>query len=137
MVGTHTSFTKINSKNSIENAAPILDMIVVDKVHDLLGDKFGEMIEIYIKNSAKYTADIMTAMQKKNIEDIVIPSHTLKSISKQIGAILLSEIAENVEDMVRNSQMDSAESIGHLSEIIDELEPVVIKTIEALDGLNI
>ena len=137
MVGTHTSFTRINSKNSIENAAPILDMTVVDKVHDLLGDKFGEMIEIYIKNSAKYTADIMTAMQKKNIEDIVIPSHTLKSISKQIGAILLSEIAENVEDMVRNSQMDSAESIGHLSEIIDELEPVVIKTIEALDGLNI
>ena len=137
MVVTHSSFSKDHSKNSLENAAPILDLDVIDKVHDVLGDKFGEMIEIYISNSAKYAADIRAALKDKNIEDIVIPSHTLKSISKQIGAILLSNIAENIEDRVRNSQMRSAEDMTDLCEMVDELEPLVIKTIEALDSLDI
>lgn len=137
MVIAYSSSTKNNSKNSLENAAPILDLYVIDKVHDVLGDKFGEMIEIYISNSAKYAADIRAALKDKNIEDIVIPSHTLKSISKQIGAVLLSNIAENIEDRVRNSQMRSAENMTDLCVMVDELEPLVIKTIEALDSLDI
>lgn len=137
MVGSSSSHTHNRLQNSGKNTALILDAEVVQRVHDLLGEKYGEMVEIYIKGACQYVTEIERALHDRDVEAAVIPSHTLKSISKQIGAMRLSEIARDFEDSVRNPEIDREDFINGLFDMAEELGDSLVQTIDALDNMNI
>lgn len=119
-------------QNGVENAEPeILNMGAVKEARETLEDEYSEMLEIYIGNSLDYIGDISEALDKGDIESVIRPAHTLKSTSRQMGAIQLSEKAREVEYIakaIRNGTTESGETIRDLMVLTEEIKNIYEET---------
>lgn len=65
-------------------------------------EDYLEALEIYTASIEKKASDIENAAYKKDIDSFVIMVHSLKSTSKAVGAMKLSELALSLEQAGRN-----------------------------------
>ncbi|ACT60322.1 hybrid sensor histidine kinase/response regulator [Hirschia baltica] len=138
----------VHTLQTVEKLVPIMpagmsrsdfiDEVAVEEARSLLKDKFDTMVPLFIQNSKEMLEQIRLALKNNRIEEIVRPSHSLKSSAKQMGATALSSIAKKLEAQAKEvSDQDS--QIGYsnqeFTKMLTELESFLgVSGMLLLDG---
>lgn len=86
----------------MEEARPnIIDWAHFERSRKELGPGFIKILGYFKEDGVKSIAQIEQAMREHNTAALVIPAHTLKGESRQLGAEPLAEIAELIESTAR------------------------------------
>ncbi len=99
----------------------ILDETVLSSLKEIMEDDFSEVLQIFLDESVSLMAEIHTAFED-NSDNLVRAVHTLKSSSKNVGAMSLGMIAEEMEKSLVNKELDAAKSK------LEELQEVFTKS---------
>lgn len=107
----------------------LLDTDILEEAKSLLKDKFDFLLGCYIDDVETYIREIQDAVTSRNVEAIVRPAHTIKSTSKRMGALRLSDVAKNIEAAAREAansneaafeNMDMMEEIKRIPSVFEE-----------------
>ena len=86
----------------MDEALPdIIDWAHFEKSRSELGPGFIRILSYFREDGAKSIAQIEQAMREKDTTALVIPAHTIKGESRQLGAGPLANIAELIEQTAR------------------------------------
>ncbi|HEX6834155.1 MAG TPA: ATP-binding protein [Rudaea sp.] len=88
-------------------AKPALDRGVIADLVDIMGDEFTDLVHVYLEDTPKSLAAIEQAAQRRDIQGMIAPSHSLKSTSANLGALTLSDFAKRLEYAARSGALDS------------------------------
>lgn len=87
---------------TLDDALPdIVDWAHFEKSRAELGPGFIRILGYFREDGAKSIAQIEHAMREENTTALVIPAHTIKGESRQLGAEPLARIAELIETTAR------------------------------------
>ena len=84
-----------------DEALDIVDWTHFEKSRSELGPSFIRILSYFKEDGIKSIAQIEQAMREENTAALVIPAHTLKGESRQLGAEPLAKIAELIESTAR------------------------------------
>ena len=84
-----------------EQARDIVDWVYFEKSRTELGPGFIRILSYFKEDGVKSIAQIEQAMREQNTAALVIPAHTLKGESRQLGAEPLAKVAELIESTAR------------------------------------
>lgn len=84
-----------------DEARDIVDWVHFEKSRTELGPGFIRILSYFKEDGVKSIAQIESAMREQNTTALVIPAHTLKGESRQLGAEPLAKIAELIETTAR------------------------------------
>ena len=79
----------------------------------------------------EYMNDLKEALEKQDIESMVRPAHSLKSSSRQMGAVKLADFAFEIEKGAKSATRDpinGAPRPEDIPELIQELENIFVQT---------
>ena len=79
----------------------IVDWAHFEKSRTELGPGFIRIISYFREDGAKSIAQIEQAMREENTIGLVLPAHTIKGESRQLGAEPLAKVAELIEATAR------------------------------------
>ena len=82
-------------------ARDIVDWVHFEKNRAELGPGFIRILCYFREDGVKSIAQIEEAMREQNTAALVVPAHTLKGESRQLGAEPLAKIAELIETTAR------------------------------------
>ena len=88
-------------ENCVSDAQDIVDWVHFERSRGELGPGFIRILGYFREDGAKSLAQIEQAMREQNTVALVIPAHTLKGESRQLGAEPLAKIAELIETTAR------------------------------------
>jgi PAS domain S-box-containing protein len=111
---------------------------IVDKekaLNHVEGDEelLEELWEIFISDGPRIILDLKKAIDEKNGEEIRLQAHSIKGSSEQLGAVLLKEIAYDIEMAGKKNHIDNACKLYsrfeyELERFITELRKALINT---------
>jgi HPt (histidine-containing phosphotransfer) domain-containing protein len=84
-----------------EDAGEIVDWAHFEKSRSELGPGFIRILSYFKEDGIKSIGQIEQAMREENTVALVIPAHTLKGESRQLGAEPLAKVAELIETTAR------------------------------------
>lgn len=84
-----------------DEAQDIVDWVHFEKSRSELGPGFIRILSYFKEDGVKSIAQIEEAMREENTVALVIPAHTLKGESRQLGAEPLAKVAELIETTAR------------------------------------
>ena len=84
-----------------DEARDIVDWAYFEKSRTELGSGFIRILSYFKEDGVKSIAQIESAMREQNTPALVLPAHTLKGESRQLGAEPLAVIAELIEQTAR------------------------------------
>jgi histidine phosphotransfer protein HptB len=84
-----------------DEARDIVDWGYFEKSRTELGPGFIRILSYFKEDGTKSITQIEEAMREQNATALVIPAHTLKGESRQLGAEPLAQIAELIETTAR------------------------------------
>ncbi len=84
-----------------DEAREIVDWVHFEKSWTELGPNFIRILTYFKEDGTKSVADIEQAMHGQNTAALVLPAHTLKGESRQLGAEPLAKMAELIETTAR------------------------------------
>ncbi len=79
----------------------IVDWAHFEKSRSELGPGFIRILSYFKEDGVKSIAQIEQAMRQQNTTALVLPAHTLKGESRQLGAEPLAKVAELIESTAR------------------------------------
>jgi HPt (histidine-containing phosphotransfer) domain-containing protein len=79
----------------------VVDWAHFEKSRTELGPSFIRILSYFKEDGVKSIAQIEEAMREQNTAALVIPAHTLKGESRQLGAEPVAKIAELIESTAR------------------------------------
>ncbi len=79
----------------------IVDRALFEKYRSELGPGFIRILSYFREDGAKSVAQIEQAMREQNTTALVMPAHTIKGESRQLGAEPLAKVAELIETTAR------------------------------------
>jgi hypothetical protein len=79
----------------------IVDWVHFERSRTELGPGFIRILGYFREDGAKSVSQIEQAMREQNTAALVIPAHTLKGESRQLGAEPMAKIAELIETTAR------------------------------------
>jgi HPt (histidine-containing phosphotransfer) domain-containing protein len=79
----------------------VVDWAHFEKSRTELGPSFIRILSYFKEDGTKSIAQIEAAMREQNAAALVIPAHTLKGESRQLGAEPVAKIAELIESTAR------------------------------------
>jgi HPt (histidine-containing phosphotransfer) domain-containing protein len=110
----------------------IVDWAHFEKNRSELGPGFIRIISYFREDGVKSIAQIEQAMHEQNTPGLVIPAHTLKGESRQLGAEPLAKIAELIETTARFC-IESHRFPDELVPQVVELRKLFNQTVELFD----
>ena len=84
-----------------DQAREVVDWAHFERSRTELGPGFIRILNYFKEDGAKSVAQIEQAMHEENTAALVIPAHTLKGESRQLGAEPLAKVAELIETTAR------------------------------------
>jgi chemotaxis protein histidine kinase CheA len=84
-----------------DEARDIVDWAYFEKSRTELGPGFIRILNYFKEDGTKSIAQIEQAMRDQNTAALVLPAHTLKGESRQLGAEPMAKIAELIETTAR------------------------------------
>ena len=84
-----------------DEARNIVDWVHFEKSRSELGPGFIRILAYFKEDGVKSIAEIEKAMRDQNTTGLVLPAHTLKGESRQLGAEPVAKIAELIETTAR------------------------------------
>jgi signal transduction histidine kinase/DNA-binding response OmpR family regulator len=88
---------ELTAPSSSPSTNAVLDLAAVVESHAVLKDKYASILSYYIEDVTGYMEEIKTALETGIIKGAVRPAHTIKSASRRMGAITLSDLAKDME----------------------------------------
>jgi chemotaxis protein histidine kinase CheA len=85
----------------VNDASDIVDWAHFEKSRAELGSGFIRILSYFKEDGVKSIAQIEQAMREENTVALVMPAHTLKGESRQLGAEPLAKVAELIETTAR------------------------------------
>lgn len=113
----------------MHDATPLVDEAAISDAKKLLGDKFSQLLEFYLEDTASYIAAIHQARLERQDEVISAIAHKIKSSSLQLGAIRLSDIAKDIEHHGGTCSLDELKEKCALLESIFKATETVLRGI--------
>lgn len=110
---------------------PLMDIAEFERTRSAM-KKFDVLLSLYRNDTAEYLRAIRQQLGMNNLQDAILPAHTIKSSSRMIGASGLSALAENMEKRLRLGQGTSAAELQALTEKMDKVFEATIATIDRL-----
>jgi HPt (histidine-containing phosphotransfer) domain-containing protein len=91
-----------SGERALDDETPdIVDWTLFEKNRKELGPGFIRIISYFREDGAKSIAQIEQAMREQNATALVLPAHTIKGESRQLGAEPMARIAELIETTAR------------------------------------
>ena len=115
-----------------DEARDIVDWVHFEKSRSELGPGFIKILSYFKEDGVKSIAQIEQAMREQNTAALVIPAHTLKGESRQLGAEPLAKVAELIESTARFC-LESRRFPDELVPEVVELRKLFNQTIELFD----
>jgi HPt (histidine-containing phosphotransfer) domain-containing protein len=84
-----------------EEARDIIDWAHFEKCRSEMGPGFIRILSYFREDGVKSIAQIEQAMHDQNTTALVLPAHTIKGESRQLGAEPVAKIAELIETTAR------------------------------------
>ncbi len=104
--------TEIDPKKPLgtSNTLQFLDANIVAKARKMMKRRFPTMIEYFLEDTQGYIDQIRKGLSQEDVSQLVVPSHTIKSSARQMGALEVSDLAKEIEALARTENT-------HLKEI--------------------
>ena len=99
----------------------ILDENVLADLKDIMEDEFIEVLQLFLDESVTLMADVHAGFSDET-DTLVRAIHTLKSSSRNVGAMQLGEVSEKIEALAKTGDIDAAKLL------LDELQQIFIDT---------
>ncbi len=80
--------------------------------------RFATMIEYFLEDTQNYIEQINKGVENGDYTAIVVPAHTIKSSSRQMGAITVSDLSKDLEALARAEEV----SFEKIRELTDQLQ---------------
>ena len=93
----------INIRTPAAVTGDLVDIAMLNEARSLLKDKFAFLLGCYIDDVESYIKEMNDALAGKNIDGIIRPAHTIKSTSRRMGALPLSDMAARIERAARDA----------------------------------
>ena len=113
-------------------ARDIVDWVYFEKSRTELGPGFIRILTYFKEDGAKSVAQIEQAMREESTAQLVLPAHTLKGESRQLGAEPLAKVAELIETTARFC-VENRRFPDELVPEVVELRRLFNETIELLE----
>ncbi len=113
-------------ENNDENHEPLLDIEVFNNLKALMEEAFPDLIESYLEDAPKLMSDLHNSSREADLKVLVRAAHTLKSSSKNIGAMMLASKAEDIEALGKSNDLANATAL------IPELQHLLQQTINKI-----
>src|SRR3954469_907575 len=84
-----------------DEAPDVVDWVHFEKSRAELGPAFIRILSYFREDGVKSISQIESAMREQNTTALVLPAHTLKGESRQLGAEPVAKIAELIETTAR------------------------------------
>ncbi len=110
----------------------IIDWAYFEKNRSELGPGFIRILSYFREDGVKSISQIENAMHEQNTTGLVLPAHTLKGESRQLGAEPLAKIAELIETTARFC-VESHRFPDELVPKVVELRKLFNETVELFD----
>jgi HPt (histidine-containing phosphotransfer) domain-containing protein len=78
-------------------APNVLDDDVLAELREVMGAEFGNLVQMFLVDAAKYIRQLEEAAAGSDLEKLIAPAHTLKSSSANLGAMAVSAAAKRIE----------------------------------------
>jgi HPt (histidine-containing phosphotransfer) domain-containing protein len=115
-----------------DEARDIVDWAFFEKSRTELGPGFIRILSYFKEDGTKSIAQIEAAMREQNTVALVLPAHTLKGESRQLGAEPVAKIAELIESTARFC-VESHRFPDELVPQVVELRRLFDQTVELFD----
>jgi histidine phosphotransfer protein HptB len=115
-----------------DEARDIVDWAFFEKSRTELGPGFIKILSYFKEDGTKSIAQIEAAMREQNTIGLVLPAHTLKGESRQLGAEPVAKIAELIESTARFC-VESHRFPDELVPQVVELRRLFDQTVELFD----
>lgn len=115
-----------------DEARDIVDWAHFEKSRTELGPGFIRILGYFKEDGVKSIAQIEDAMRDQNATALVIPAHTLKGESRQLGAEPVAKIAELIETTARLC-IETHRFPDELVPEVVELRRLFAQTVEAFE----
>jgi HPt (histidine-containing phosphotransfer) domain-containing protein len=116
-----------------DEARDIIDWAYFEKSRTELGPGFIRILSYFKEDGTKSIAQIEQAMHDQNTTALVIPAHTLKGESRQLGAEPLAKMAELIETTARLC-IETHRFPDELVPEVVELRRLFTQTVEQFDN---
>lgn len=116
----------------MNQATNVVDWRYFEEARVELGDAFLKILGYFREDGVKSIEQIEEAMRAQNTAALVIPAHTLKGESRQFGAEMLADCAEEIEMAARRC-IEIGEFPDNLIPDVVKLRELWASTIEAFD----
>ena len=110
----------------------IVDWVHFEKYRKELGPGFIRILSYFREDGAKSVQQIEDAMREQNAVALVLPAHTIKGESRQLGAEPLAKVAELIETTARFC-IETHRFPDELVPQVVELRAMFEKTVELFD----
>jgi PAS domain S-box-containing protein len=111
----------MNDQSHSTSKEALLDANVLNELRDIMEDEFTEVLQLYLDESVSLMSDIHAGFSEEP-DKLLRALHTLKSSSRNVGAMRLGDIAANMEALVK------AEDVGSAKVHLDDLQEVFTET---------
>jgi len=64
-----------------------------------------ELVDTYLAEGDRLIGDLVTAAESGAVPDLVLPAHSLKSSSQNVGALELGELCRRLEEDARSGEV--------------------------------
>ena len=88
----------------------VLDEGVLRELREIMDDDYLGLLRTYLRNAPQLVAQVRAAITQSDVEAMVLPVHSLKSSSANVGALQLSELARETERLARGGNLSEAEA---------------------------
>lgn len=78
----------------------IIDLEVLDTLHDAIGDSLADIIKLYLIGTPNDLAQMQQAIESKDFTTVGRLAHSLKSSSANLGAMQTSALAAELEHII-------------------------------------
>ncbi|MCI5048842.1 MAG: Hpt domain-containing protein [Rickettsiales bacterium] len=106
----------------------LLDRAIYDELASLMGDAIGILKDKFEKQSADYVRAVLQAVEREDAHEVAQAAHPLKSSSKQLGLVALSDLAGQIEDEAKE-QNSVTDSIRHAASSLESLYQESLKAL--------
>lgn len=112
---------------------PLLEMSLFEESREIMGAKFPRILEYYLEDTATYLEQAQHDLADNGAYmRLMVPLHTIKSSSRQLGALAIADIASAMEERVRAASSANAACppelhamLAQLRQQFENLKPVL------------
>jgi HPt (histidine-containing phosphotransfer) domain-containing protein len=115
------------TNENVKSIPPLVDTTVLDELQSIMDDEFIDILQLFLEESINLMSEIHAAFVEES-DNLIRVVHTLKSCSKNVGAMRLGGIAGEIEKYLVNKDVATAKTnLDELQDVFTESHVLIKK----------